>query len=380
MASKGTWDHLNTRKEILEMIKNKKMLITLGVLAILGSIIIAINFSRMGSRAVVYGLFPLTGNVGIVGQYLKNGLSLGCEDTDNTFIGVADDSKADPKTGYTAMQKMIVFNKPKIVLTAISGVAIAIRDMLEKERILHFSMTGTDQLFGKDPKYTYRFYPSASYISDFIVSWFKENKRGANIKHISIVYQNNEWGNSYCEAMRGKIIKLDGRKLDDIYSVDINRDEYINIAARIKTAGSDCLCVSLQGDLCSEFIRRVRLSGYKGLIICDNNFTAAVASKCSDYLDNMVVVDFAKPEGSEFDVFQRKYKHKFNDLPDMPAILVYEVLKIFSVAKSVYGEDAWYDSDKMQAFTYDGMLGQITVTGREIRFPLVVKNAGDLIR
>lgn len=360
--------------------KKNKLLIAIGVLAILGSIIIAIKSSRSGDREVVYGLFPLTGNVGIIGQYLKNGLSLGCEDADNSFIGVADDSKADPKTGYTAMQKMIVFNKPKIVLTAISGVAIAIRDMLEKEQILHFSMTGTDQLFGKDSKYTYRFYPSSSYISDFIVAWLKGNNRGAETKHVSIVYQNNEWGNSYCDAMKRKITELENSKVDDIYSIDINRDEYVNIAARIKMAGSDCLCVSLQGDLCSEFIRRVRLSGYKGLIICDNNFTAAVASKCSEYLDNMVVVDFAKPEGFEFDEFQRKYKQRFNELPDMPAILVYEVLKIFSVAKSAYGEDAWYDNTKMQAFAYDGMLGRITVEGREIRFPLVVKNAGDLIK
>ena len=61
------------------MKKNKKLLIGIGIVFLLGIVVVNVNIKKNDNKIRIAALFPLTGNVASVGEHLKNGLELGCK-------------------------------------------------------------------------------------------------------------------------------------------------------------------------------------------------------------------------------------------------------------------------------------------------------------
>lgn len=330
---------------------------------------------REESELSVYALVPLTGNVAHMGECMRNGLSL-IEQTPTASISIqVDDSKADPKEGIMALRRKVLHGKPSMMVTAISGVAMAVKPMAEQAGILHFSMVGTPSLLTDNDRFTYRFFPTTDYVAAKEMEWIKSHA----IEEIAVLYINNEWGHGYCDSMRS-VCARDSINIKYCSAVEVNRDEYANISHKILESNVSLVCISMQGDAYAEMVRKLRMMGYGGKILCDMNFTGAVAGRCKESLNDVYVLDFKSPSGALYERFVSEYEKRFGGVPDMPAVIAYEVVRMIESGMKTVGENAWYNAELMQGFEYNGLLGTSSVIGREIRFPMELKSAGDLLR
>ncbi len=318
----------------------------------------------------VGALLPLTGSIASIGKEFQDALLLAAHEKVNQCSVDIYDTKGEAKTGVLAFQSMLSKHKPSIVFSAVSSVALSVREQIEKKCIPHFSMVGAAGLITPQGKFTYRCLPSATVVANTIAEWIKEK----NFSKTSILHTNDELGNSFSDALKLACAQRE-IPIYKIYDCNMNRAEYQSIATKIAKEDTDCLYVASIGDNLAEIIKVLRVHGYKKTIICDMNLTPNLVYKCGDAILNVFIADYCTPHNDEYNSFVTRFKSKYGYKPNTPALLSYETFRIYFAAIEKFGQNAWIQGNKVNNFTFNGMLGKITVKNHELWFPLEVRKA-----
>lgn len=362
------------------MKKNKK-LIAIGAAVLIGIVSLlaykAQNENMPGNMIRIGAILPLTGNSASTGQSVRDALQLAvkdinAEDSSDKYYLDAQDSKEEVKTASFAMRHIMLTGKPKLIYAAISAIALQVQKETEPNGIILFAPVGAENLITRDTKYSYRLFPSPSRIGEMVI---KNAKEKLGFHSISIVYPNNEFGKSYSGGVN-EAIKLQGINVGSEIEYSSNRSEYINIFSKLKNDSSNGIYLIGYGTELSSLIRKIREIGYDKPIICDMNLTLSIAKQCGDAIDNVYRLDF-RGQGDRFQKFQKDYVNNFSRMPDTMAMIHYESLFLFHKLKALNPEGNFMDVKDIDKFSYDSMLGQVTIRNYEILFPMELKKANE---
>lgn len=99
-------------------------------------------------KTKIGAIIPLTGEVATYGEALKRGFELAREHSGDGVSIIYEDSKADPKTGVTAFQKLTSRDNVEAILgDATSGVCLAIAPLAEQNhKVLLITIATSDKL------------------------------------------------------------------------------------------------------------------------------------------------------------------------------------------------------------------------------------------
>lgn len=174
--------------------------------------------SNQSQQIKIGVLFPLTGDAASYGEKGKKAIELAIEEVnaneDKKASAIFEDSRAEPKTGVSAAQKLIGVDKvPIIVGDIVSSVTLAIAPIAEKSQVVVLAPTSSAPAITNAGNYIYRIWPS-----DLVEgSKIAELAAQRGFKNVAIVHLNNDYGLAIAnifqktfEQKGGKVILKEG--------------------------------------------------------------------------------------------------------------------------------------------------------------------------
>jgi len=173
--------------------------IGIAVAVILVAVFIVTQTKREPGEIKIGAILPLTGDIGIYGEKMKNGIDLPVEEINKSggikgkkLVVLYEDDQGDPKISVSAFRKLVTTEKvPVIVGGAISACALSVAPIADKEKVVLFSPAASSPKLTGISKYFFRNWPSDVYegwvMGEFVTKHLKLHK-------LAILYVNNDWG------------------------------------------------------------------------------------------------------------------------------------------------------------------------------------------
>jgi branched-chain amino acid transport system substrate-binding protein len=169
--------------------------------------------SQPPSEVKIGVLFPMTGDAASYGEKGKKAIELATEEINAKggvkVTAIFEDSRAEPKTGVTAAQKLISVDKtPIIVGDVVSSVTLAIAPIAEKAQVVVIAPTSSAPAITNAGKYIYRVWPSDLIEGTKIAELAAEK----GFKNVAILHLNNDYGSSIADIFK-KTLETKGGKV-----------------------------------------------------------------------------------------------------------------------------------------------------------------------
>ncbi len=144
-------------------------------------------------------ILPLTGDIAVYGQKMKNGIDLAVEEINKSggiktkkLVVLYEDDQGDPKSSVAAFRKLITTEKvPAIIGGAISACALSVAPIADKEKVVLFSPAATSPKLTGISEYFFRNWPSDVY-EGLVMGRFAADT--LELSKVAILYVNNDWG------------------------------------------------------------------------------------------------------------------------------------------------------------------------------------------
>ena len=166
------------------------------------------------SGAIKFGAtLPLTGDAAAWGKNTQEGIDLAVEEINSTggilgrkIIVIYEDTKALPKEGVSAYQKLVTVDKVhSIIDDSVSSVTLAIAPMAKKDDVVILSTGATAPKISEAG--IFRIWNSDAYEGE-VSADFTINTMG--LRSVAILYINNEYGKGLEEVFRVQFTKKGG--------------------------------------------------------------------------------------------------------------------------------------------------------------------------
>lgn len=218
------------------MTKNKKLLIGIGMVALLGIVAVGIyqnsRQSTNGDVIRIGAVLPLTGNMSFLGEPELFGLQAAVEEYNTRSNGlnrtmelIVEDSKGDVKYAVIAAQRL-VSAKVSAVVTSCSGVSKAVAPVFNKVGIPMFALCSDTSIAAQNPN-CINFYVNLDAEQDALARFLK--KRG--IVDISVLRVNAEAGILAVNLLKKIYPEL---KVSQELEYDLDRRDFRDLIASIK--------------------------------------------------------------------------------------------------------------------------------------------------
>jgi branched-chain amino acid transport system substrate-binding protein len=171
------------------------------------------NQSPTQSQEIKIGvLFPMTGDAASYGEKGKKAIELATEEINarggKKVIAVFEDSRAEPKTGVTAAQKLMTVDKvPVIVGDVVSSVTLAIAPTAEKSQVVVIAPTSSAPAITNAGQYIYRVWPS-DLIEGTKIAELAAQK---GFKNVAILHLNNDYGSAIAGIFQKTLAEKGGK-------------------------------------------------------------------------------------------------------------------------------------------------------------------------
>jgi branched-chain amino acid transport system substrate-binding protein len=118
-------------------------------------------------------LLPLTGDIAVYGNAIKNGIELAYEESPikETLKLIIEDDKGETKSAITAFNKLLSDNADVVIGGAMSSAAAAIAPIAQQEKTTLISPTATLPSLSNVGNYFFRLWPSDDYDGSIIANY-----------------------------------------------------------------------------------------------------------------------------------------------------------------------------------------------------------------
>ena len=156
-------------------------LVVIAIVVIAAIVIFSIvSRSASPSELVIGIVFPMSGNLGYVGQMEADGMRLAVKDInakanskDILLRLQVDDSQGKPDIGVTATKKMMSVDKIKVIASSISGVTLGLKPVVETNNGILIGLCMHPNFY-KDSPNTFRFYEGVEQESQGFIEYYRK--------------------------------------------------------------------------------------------------------------------------------------------------------------------------------------------------------------
>ena len=358
--------------------KNKKLLIVLGIIALLavGLIAIVIKKQTVNSNAFklrIGVLLPLSGEVAADGEEAMRGIKIARDrynlQHENKMELYFGDTKFDPKTAVSELNRLFALNTLDALIVLGGVPAMAIHDIARTHGIPQVGIAVADKSFAASPEACRMWFNSvtmAQTMADY--SYHQLGARSASIMAI-----NNTFGMEaqaafaeHFRTMNGQILGMENY---EIYS----SDEKAQVIKLIQNS-PEVVFVTGFGQGYITAINQLRQLGYQGHIVTDNAILDPRVHKNITSLTDIFFIgtkfEERLPTNENARFFFREFSLDGKQGPSMLAIFAYDAVNILGSEDNLIDLKKKYTQDT----PYQSLVGELYYdsTG-ELALPLVVK-------
>lgn len=324
----------------------KNITITLAILTIFATIFQSCNNETKRETITVGVVAPLSGQNASYGDILKQGFDLAFA-TDTSIKLKYEDSKFDPTTAVTAINKLISVDKVKIVLGEVaSGVTMAIAPIAEKNKVILFSTISSSDNLKDAGDYFFRNIPRND-VQGKTVAEFIFNK--LNIKAVAVFGLNDEYGTNISKSFKKTFLQLGG----EITFEDSHKkgdQDFKTAIAKIKSSGAKALFIPGDKNEPAWILKQAKELNLGMPIIggdgsCNDDVISIAGNSAEGFYCSNVLVDKST---AYYQNYHELFVTKYHKEPGAYDAYAYEGAMIILEAIQKSGNDA----DKVKAYLY----------------------------
>ncbi|MEF8727915.1 MAG: ABC transporter substrate-binding protein [Accumulibacter sp.] len=214
-------------------------------------------------------LMPLSGPVSESGNKCLRGVQLAVQEfsqqhPDHALTLIVEDSKAQPATGLSAVEKLVNVDKvPAIIGDLTSSVSMSVAPVTERAGVILMSPGASNPKFtGYGPR-TFRIWISDNFDGEIMARYLHYER---NLTAGAVVFANNDYGRGLAEVFQQKFESFGGQiLLFDGYSTDTT--DFRPLVARLKgTPGLQFIYLPGTPKENAFFVRQAREGGLDSLL------------------------------------------------------------------------------------------------------------------
>jgi branched-chain amino acid transport system substrate-binding protein len=336
---------------------------------------------KAGKEGVIKigAILPLSGSNATYGNEIKNAIELAIEEVNNSdginsrkLELIYEDDQADPKVGTNAMQKLVNIDKVPIVLGSwVSGVVVSSAPIAEQNKVIVMAEAIAPAITNIGD-YIFRIQPSAGFYSEKLMEVVISK---LNLKKISIIYINNEFGVALRDTVKSAAQRLGGQIVAEESYMPGDSDFKTQLT-KIKSVNPDALFIGGYQEQIN-IIKQANELGLKTQFLAGPPFESQTTIKGLGILAEGVIYPyhFAKESANPQTIsYMDAYKKKFGVETGGFASLMYDAVHIIANAMKKCEVNTDCIKTELYNTNYNGVSGNITFdkNGDPI-IPIVIK-------
>lgn len=310
-------------------------------------------------------LVPLTG-FGDLGEKMRRGAELAVEETNSKNKGkiklelVVEDTKCDPKTGLTAIKKLVETDDIHIIVGPLcSGVSATVAPYAEETKtlLMHGSLAPSLRTAGD---YIFRPVPGAEVLANKQAEFAKEQ----GIRTAAMLYAETDLGTGYSKSFKSEFEKSSGKIVAE-QTFSQQTTDYRTQLLKIKQYNPEAILIIGSPNEMGTAIKQIKELGMQTKIFLPPSAESQDLIKAGGDATEGVI--YAYGFDSEADKgmqgkFIAEYRQKYNQEASWHSAVGYDAVMIYSQAlQSCIEEAQLVDCMKNNIYKleYDGAQGQI---------------------
>ena len=339
------------------------------IVLVLGVIFLLVVFSSCTKepQAIKIGaVLPLTGPAATFGEVFKNALQLSTEEINEkggingkSVKLIIEDSAGDPKTGVSAFKKLMAIEKPKIVVTTVSSIALALAPFAIENKVVLFAEVSHPKVSGISP-YVFRHSKTALQDAELLAGYIQNTLQ---LKRVSILTVNDDYGEAMNNGLKENLTQV---KIIKNLTFDKSEMDFRTLTLRIIPDEPDGVIIVGYGKGLGIAFKRFRELGYKGKIFTGFAFslTKDAALIAGDAAVGVYYPSFrfSVEEDSQIIAIEKKYIEKYGSTPNDFLYIEYDTMNLIFQALKKVG----YNPEKVKDYLhglgkYKGITGEIII-------------------
>ena len=314
--------------------------------------------SNQKSNEIIVGVVaPLSGQNASYGDILRRGFSL-VFDTEKNINLHYEDSKFEPRSAVSAINKLISFNKVKVVLGEVaSGVTSAIAPITEKNKVVLFSTISSSDNLKDAGDYFFRNIPRNN-IQGKTIALFIFNK--LNKKKVALYGLNDEYGTNISTSFKQTFSSLGGEIVFEGSHLKGQKD-FRTTLVKIKISGAEALFIPGDKNEPAIILKQAKQINL-GIPILggDGSANQDVISVAGDSSEGFYCSNVLVDKSTDYFIkYHKLYTKKYGEEPGAYDAYAYEGAMIILEAIKNVGNDSDKVRDYLYKTTFKSMTGEL---------------------
>lgn len=311
--------------------------------------------SKIIPPIMVGAIIPQTGDVATYGDSLKKGFDLAAAEYKGKVEIIYEDSKASPKDGITAMQKLLGQGVKHFLGDATSGVNLALAPLANQNKaILMISIATSDDLSKAGP-YIFRNCPPNSKQAESAANFIKDQLK---VRKVAILAKANPYGANLAAQFR-----LDAASrgfqivLDDQYDASIRN--FSTIVQKLKNANPQVVFIPGNYEETAMILRKARELGFTAPFVgTDGAYSPKLMELAGQAAEGFYLTMLGVNNKTPFyQHLASAYEVKYGGTPDVFTSYGYEgAMILFQTIAS--GGTVSEQQQRLVSGSWDGLLGK----------------------
>ncbi len=326
------------------------------ILVVIAGIWWGVSNRKPREEAIKIGaILPLTGGASIYGESAKEGVDLAIEEMNNKggingrkIEIIYEDSKAEPKEGVSAINKLITVDKVPVIIGAMtSSVTLAVAPIAEENQVVLLSPGSSAPKITKAGDYIFRNEVSEEFGARKSAEFYYD----AGFKEIAILYINNDYGVSVKETTK-KVYQEKGGKISTAEAFVQKTTDFRTSLQKIKNSKPQALLIVAHEEY-PMIIRQMKEVGMELPILTTPVFESKeLLNKLGELAEGVIYSCYStfdlESQKEEVKQFLDNFRKKYSKDPSYYAALGYDAAYLLKIAI----EKGGYHSDGIKNALY----------------------------
>lgn len=333
-------------------------------------------------------LFPMTGDAGEYGVKGRKAIELAVEEINNSggingqnVEAIFEDSKADPSTGVTAIQKLISVDKVSAVVgDIVSSVSIPAAAVAEKNKVIMIAPTSSSPAITQAGAFIYRVWPS-DLLEGYAAGNYAKQK---GFKKAVVLHLNNDYGTQIADIFI-KNFETETQKVLGSEAYDPKSTDFRPMLTKIKTLNPDVIYIAGYYEDSGEILKEAKQLGLNvqfigATAIEDKKFIEIAGASAEGIVYPLATGFDAASQDTTTKKFVDDFKKKFAYEPSWVESHCYDAFMLIVNAMKKTGNT---DGESIRQYldsmgSYTGVTGEIKFDANgDVQKPIVYKTVKD---
>ncbi|MFA6422576.1 MAG: ABC transporter substrate-binding protein [Candidatus Buchananbacteria bacterium] len=282
------------------------------------------SFSQNKEIIKIGAILPLTGKVALIGEQIKNGITLAVEDINakggQQIEVLYEDSKLDPKEGVTATNKLMEINGVKYLEVAGTPVITAIQTITEKNKVLMTAASVSANVL-KDTNYTLRTFYNPTQATEKLAEFIKNN----NYSKVALIYTD---GDAYKSQI--DLLEKNGVVFSHKEKYTLEEKDFKTILLKTKSSNADLVVLLGYGPTYPALFKQMAELKMENLnILGDFSFLEVPQDSLELYKNvKFIMPDFNLAQTDTAKEFSQRYEKRFGTKPNHQVAYAYDTINL----------------------------------------------------